>query len=123
MENIRKAEVRFVWDTTWIRAESTGYAANVFSFFLESRAKYVLSILQRAPDLAQLTLRWHDTANDAGSQMLMQDILEQFVCNLSATIDTKTHIIASDLRPNAKSIAGKRRLEFQAIVDNPPEAF
>ena len=123
MENIRKAEVTFVWDTTWIRAESTGYAASVFSFFLQSRADYVLKILKQAPDLEQLVIHWHDSAEDEEAQGLMQEILEKFVCNLQATIDTKAHIIASDSKPHSRSIAGKRRLEFQGIVDHPPEAF
>jgi hypothetical protein len=123
MENIRKTEVTFVWDTTWIRAESTGYAASVFSFFLQSRADYVLKILQQAPDLDHVVIHWHDTAEDEEAQGLMQDILEKFVCNLQATIDTRPHIIASDSKPHFKSIAGKRRLEFQSIVDNPPDAF
>jgi hypothetical protein len=123
MENIRKAEVRFVWDTTWIRAESTGYAANVFGYFLQTRADYVLKILQQAPDLEQVVIHWHDSANDEEAQLLMQDILEKFVSYLVATIDTQAHIIASDAKPHPKSIAGKRRLEFQGIVDNPPECF
>lgn len=118
MENIRKAEITFVWDTTWIRAEPSGYAINVFPFFLEQRADFVLKILQQAPDLDQVTIHWHDSAEDDAAKTTMADIIEKFVLNVRAQIKTEEHYIASDAKPHAKSIAGKRRVEFQDIMDS-----
>ncbi|KAF2242445.1 hypothetical protein BU26DRAFT_524559 [Trematosphaeria pertusa] len=120
MESIRKAEVTFVWDSTWIRSESTGFAGNVFPALLMNRAEYVVKILKQAPYLKDVLIYWHDSAQDVQSEMLKNDVLEAFL-NLKGDIRVEEHYIASDAKPHVKSTAGKRRIEFQNIIDNPPE--
>lgn len=123
MENIKNAEITFVWDTTWIRAESTGFAGAVFPVFLKSRADFILEILLRAPELQKLKIIWHDSAQDDGAMQLRADTLEPFIMNLNVDVETEDHYIAPDAKPRASSGAGKQRLEFQALFDNGCETF
>lgn len=123
MENIKKAEITFVWDTTWIRAEPSGFAGAVFPVLLKSRVDFILEILLRAPELKEVKIHWHDSAEDDGAKQLRADTLEQFILNLRAVVETEDHYIAPDAKPRAKSRAGKQRLEFKAIIDNGCETF
>jgi hypothetical protein len=41
MENVRKVEAMFVWDTTWLRAEETGCAEAIFPALLRQRSDFV----------------------------------------------------------------------------------
>jgi hypothetical protein len=41
MENVRKVEATFAWDTTWLRADETGYAGAVFPALLRQRSDFV----------------------------------------------------------------------------------
>ncbi|KAF2443206.1 hypothetical protein P171DRAFT_363654 [Karstenula rhodostoma CBS 690.94] len=123
MENIKSAEITFVWDTTWIRAESTGFAGAVFPVLLKSRVDFILEILLRAPELEKLKITWHDSAQDDGAMQLRADTLEPFIMNLHATVETEDHYIAPDAKPRASSRAGKQRLEFKALFDNGCETF
>ncbi|KAF1976180.1 hypothetical protein BU23DRAFT_42606 [Bimuria novae-zelandiae CBS 107.79] len=123
MENIKKAEITFVWDTTWIRAEESGFAGAVFPVFLQNRANFILEILLRAPELENVLIHWHDSAEDDGAKQLRADTLEPFILNLKAKVDIQDHYITPDTKPRAKSRAGKQRLEFKAIIDNGCETF
>ncbi len=123
MTNIKRAVVTFAWDTAWIRAETTGFADAVFPSLLEELAACVLSILHQASELEQLVIHWHDSADDDGAKALRADILERFLLNLKADIKMEDHIIASDAKPHAESIAGRLRKEFQSIFDNGCETF
>ncbi|KAJ4363086.1 hypothetical protein N0V83_010206 [Neocucurbitaria cava] len=116
MENIRKVEVTFVWDTTWIRADTTGCVDAIFPALLRQRANFVYKILQQAPDLQEVVIHWHDSARDHESANLRIDVLEPFD-NLPATVEIIEHYIPADSKPNSRSIAGKRRVEFQNILD------
>lgn len=116
MENIRKVEVLFVWDTTWLRAEETGCADAIFPALLRQRGDFVHRILSQAPDLREVTIHWHDSAQDNESANFMLDILAPFH-TLNANVQIKEHYIAADAKPHKNSIAGQRRLEFQRIVD------
>lgn len=116
MENIRKVEALFVWDTTWLRAEETGCAEAIFPALLRQRADFVHQILSQAPDLREVTIHWHDSAQDNESANFMLDILAPFH-SLNPNVQIKEHYIAADARPHKNSIAGQRRLEFQRIVD------
>ncbi|KAH7382725.1 hypothetical protein DE146DRAFT_623277 [Phaeosphaeria sp. MPI-PUGE-AT-0046c] len=116
MENIRKVEVLFVWDTTWLRAEETGCAEAIFPALLRQRADFVHQILSQAPDLREVTVHWHDSAEDNESANFMLDILAPFH-SLNANMQIKEHYIAANTKPHKNSIAGQRRLEFQRIVD------
>lgn len=116
MENIRKVEVTFVWDTTWLRADSTGSAEAIFPALLRQRSDFVNQILLQAPDLKEVTIHWHDSAQDNESAIFMLDILAPFHA-LNAIVKIEEHYIAADAKPHERSIAGKRRLEFQAIID------
>jgi hypothetical protein len=116
MENIRKVEVTFVWDTTWLRAEETGQAAAIFPALLRQRSDFVFQILSQAPDLKEVTVHWHDSAQDNESANFMLDVLAPFH-SLSATVKIEEHYIAVDAKPRKRSIAGKRRVEFQNIMD------
>lgn len=117
MENIRKVEVTFVWDTTWIRAEESSFAANIFPALLRQRSDFVLKILSQAPDLKEVTVHWHDSAQDDESANFMLEILAAFH-SLPATVKIEEHYIAIDAKPRKRSIAGKQRVEFQSIMDN-----
>lgn len=116
MENIRKVEVLFVWDNAWLRAEETGCANAIFPALLRQRGDFVHQILSQAPDLREVTIHWHDSAQDNESANFMLDILAPFH-SLNANVQIKEHYIAADARPHKNSIAGQRRLEFQRIVD------
>jgi hypothetical protein len=63
-----------------------------------------------------VTIHWHDSAQDDESLNLMLDILAPFH-SLNVNVTIKEHYIAADAKPNKRSIAGQRRVEFQAIVD------
>ena len=123
MLNIKKAEITFVWDTTWLRAEESGFAAAVFPVFLQNRVDFVVSVLLRAPELESVVIHWHDSARDDGAMQLRADTIEPFIMNLAANVDIKDHYIEPDAKPRAKSRAGKQRLEFKAIIDNGCETF
>jgi hypothetical protein len=116
MENIRKVEVTFAWDTTWLRAEETGYAKATFPALLRQRSEFVYLILLKAPELEKLTIHWHDSAQDNESANFMLDILAAFH-TLKGEVKIQEHYIAADTKPYKKSVAGKRRIEFQAIAD------
>ncbi|KAL6711042.1 hypothetical protein ACN47E_006917 [Coniothyrium glycines] len=116
MENIRKVEVTFVWDTTWIRADDSGTVGAIFPALLDQRASFVYSILAQAPDLKSVVVNWHDSAQDNESANLMLDTLVRFH-TLHANVKINEHYIAADDTPHKRSIAGKRRVEFQNILD------
>ncbi|EOA83884.1 uncharacterized protein SETTUDRAFT_92623 [Exserohilum turcica Et28A] len=116
IHNIRRVEAVFVWDSTWIRAEETGVVGAVFPALLQQRASFLYKILSQAPDLHELVIHWHDSAQDHESANLMTDTLGPFY-TLPATVKVKEHYIAADSRPSKRSIAGRRRVEFQNIVD------
>ncbi|OAG01320.1 uncharacterized protein CC84DRAFT_186357 [Paraphaeosphaeria sporulosa] len=123
MEHIKNAEIIFVWDSTWIRAEETGFAGAVFPVLLKSRVDFILEILLRAPELEKLKIIWHDSAQDDGAMQLRADTLEPFIMNLKAVVETEDHYIAPDAKPRASSRAGKQRLEFKTLFDNGCETF
>lgn len=116
MENVRKVEVLFSWDTTWLRADTTGCAEAIFPALLRQRSEFVHKILSQAPDLKDVTIHWHDSAEDNESANFMLDILAPFH-SLNARVTIKEHYIAANAKPNSRSIAGQRRVEFQAIMD------
>lgn len=116
MENIRKAEITFVWDTTWIRADTTGCVEAIFPALLRQRSNFVYQILMQAPDLREVVIHWHDSAQDNESANLRIDILEPFD-NLPVSLNIVEHYIDAEAKPHDRSIAGKRRVEFQNIVD------
>ena len=117
MEDIRKVEVTFVWDTTWLRSEQAGCAAAIFPALLRQRAIFVTNILTQAPCLRQVTVHWHDSAEDEEAQDIMNDVLAGFLC-LGVDFKLKTHYIAAEAKPYKKSIAGRQRVEFQRIIDD-----
>lgn len=117
MGDIRKVEVTFVWDTTWLRSEQAGYANVIFPALLRQRALFVVGILAQAPNLSNVTIHWHDSVQDDESVDLMNDVLMGFL-GLNAEVKVETHYIAPDAKPYKRSIAGRRRTEFQDIVDN-----
>jgi hypothetical protein len=95
---------------------------HIFDFLLQERIDFVMSILEQAPELEQVVVHWHDTEEDDSSQRFMSDICEKFL-GLKASIKVEQHLIASDVKPRRNSIAGKRRIEFQNIIDSKLEAF
>ena len=117
MEDIRKVEVTFVWDTTWLRSGQADCAAAIFPALLRQRAIFVTGILAQAPNLSQVSIHWYDSAQDEEAVDLMNDVLMGFL-GLDADVKVETHYIAADAKPHGKSIAGKQRVEFQRIVDN-----
>lgn len=117
MEDIRRVEITFVWDTTWLRSDQADCAAAIFPALLRQRAIFVAGILAQAPNLSEVTIHWHDSAEDEESVDLMNDVLAGFL-GLDATVKVEPHYIAADAKPYRKSIAGKQRVEFQRIIDN-----
>ena len=116
MEDIRKVEVTFVWDSTWLRSEPADCAAAIFPALLRQRASFVVSILEQAPNLSSVLIHWHDSAEDGESVDFMNDVLLGFL-GLKADVEVEPHYIAADAKPYRKSVAGRRRIEFQNIVD------
>lgn len=116
MENIRKAEVTFAWDSTWIRADMTGCVEAIFPALLRQRSEFVYQILSQAPDLKEVVIHWHDSADDGESASLRLDLLDRYY-SLAAEIQVVEHYIAPEVKPRKTTIAGKRRLEFQSILD------
>ncbi|KAF2824298.1 hypothetical protein CC86DRAFT_371664 [Ophiobolus disseminans] len=116
MENVRKVEVMFVWDTAWLRADHMGFAQAIFPALLRQRSDFVYKILAQAPDLNEVTIDWHDSAHDDDSSNFMLDILAPFH-DLNATVKINEHYIAADAKPHKRSVAGKQRHQFQQIVD------
>ncbi|KAF3043636.1 hypothetical protein E8E12_002599 [Didymella heteroderae] len=117
MEDVRKVEVTFVWDSTWLRSDRADCAAAIFPALLRQRAIFVTSILALAPNLSEVTIHWHDSAEDEEAFDLMNDVLVGFL-GLDATVKVEPHYIAADAMPYRNSIAGKQRVEFQRIVNN-----
>ncbi|KAF1960549.1 hypothetical protein CC80DRAFT_259196 [Byssothecium circinans] len=125
VENIKKAEITFVWDSTWIRAQAKipdSTVAAVYPWMLDERAKFVLQILQQAPELEQVVIHWHDSSDDEEAQFLMNDICARFL-ELKANVKVESHLVASEVIPHRKSIIGRRRVEFQSLVDRQQEVF
>jgi hypothetical protein len=58
MENIRKVDITFVWDSAWIRADTTDCIGAVFPALLRQRSSFVYSILLQAPDLREVVIHW-----------------------------------------------------------------
>ncbi|KAJ8110538.1 hypothetical protein OPT61_g6646 [Boeremia exigua] len=116
MEDIRKVQIGFVWDTTWLRSEQAGCAAAIFPALLRQRANFVVGILAQAPSLSEVNIHWHDSAQDDEAMDLMDDVLMPFL-NLNAAVTVKTHYISTDAKPHRKSVAGVQRVRFQQIVD------
>jgi hypothetical protein len=116
MENVRKVAVLFAWDTTWLRADDTGCAEAIFPALLRQRSDFVYRILSQAPDLKEVTIHWHDSAQDNESANFMLDILAPFH-SLNVHLAIKEHYIATDAKPHKRSIVGQRRVEFQSIMD------
>lgn len=117
MRHIRKVEVAFIWDTTWLRSDQAGDAGAIFPALLRQRAAFVIGILARAPNLCGVTVHWYDSAKDEESVDLMNEILIGFL-GLNVDIKLKSRYIAADATPCSKSIAGRRRVGFQNLVDN-----
>ncbi|RAR06132.1 hypothetical protein DDE82_003480 [Stemphylium lycopersici] len=116
MENIRKVEVTFAWDSTWIRADTTGCVEDIFPALLGQRAIFVHQILLQAPDLREVLIQWHDSAQDNESASLMLETLAPFH-TLPATVKIEEHYINAEAKPRKHTVAGKRRVEFQNILD------
>ncbi|XP_014559157.1 hypothetical protein COCVIDRAFT_35697 [Bipolaris victoriae FI3] len=104
MRNIRKAEVKFVWDSVWIRTDTTGLAEAVFPALLQQRAIFVYKIL-------------YDSVQDNESANLKMEVLKHFQ-TLAATVQVEEHYLAPDAKPKKHSIAGKRRLEFESFLSD-----
>lgn len=117
MEDIRKVEITFVWDSTWLRSDRADCAAAIFPALLRQRAIFVTSILAQAPNLSEVTIHWHDSADDEEAVDLTNDVLMGFL-GLDATVKVEPHYIAADAKPYRHSTAGKQRVEFQRIVNN-----
>lgn len=116
MQNIRKVLVIFPWDTAWLRAHTANHVEAIFPALLRQRSACILDILTRAPRLKQVTIHWHDSAQDEESGSLMQDVLAGFH-NLPVTMNIQEHYILASSKPPSKSIAGITRMEFQGILD------
>lgn len=67
-------------------------------------------------NITDLTSLRHDSAQDDESTNLMLDNLEPFH-TLPATVKVVEHYIVADATPRKRSVAGKRRVEFQNILD------
>lgn len=113
-ENIRKVEIKFVWDTEWMRSQD--WVEGVFQALLRQRALFVLNILKAAPELNEIVIHWHDSINDDDSSILKLEIAEGFL-SLPANVKLEEHYLRPGTKPHRKSIAGRKRLEFQRIVD------
>ncbi|ORX91863.1 hypothetical protein BCR34DRAFT_271431 [Clohesyomyces aquaticus] len=116
IENIRRVDVTFVWDTVWLR-ESDAFES-IYQAMLRQRAEFVVGILKRAPELTNVTIHWHDSVNDDESEALKLDVLEGFLTfSDRANVKLEEHYLAPGEEPDSKSLAGMQRMEFQRILD------
>ena len=67
-------------------------------------------------------LEWHDSINDAMSDEFKNDVLSDFL-NLPAQIKMEEHYLKEGETPYKKSTAGRKRVEFQQIVDNDMQLY
>lgn len=117
MQNIRKVDVLFFWDTTWLRGTADEAIMSIFPALLRQRATFIRKILAQAPDLRGVTVHWCDTAQDIDSTMFKLDIVEQFN-DLSAMVKVDESYVPADYIPPKHCLVGKFRREYQRIVDD-----
>lgn len=63
LNNIRKAEVTFVWDTTWIRKDTTGRSQTILPALLRQRGMVVYQALNAALELSEVVIHWYAQAS------------------------------------------------------------
>lgn len=115
MENIRKIEIQFAWDSEWLRG-TDGVWPELFEAMLRLRAMHVVSILHRAPHLQDILIIWHDSIMDNESTALKLEIIDMFD-SLAANIKVEEYFLTPGEKPRRRSVQGRRRLEFQSILD------
>jgi hypothetical protein len=123
-ESVRKVEVKFVWDTEWIRAHSNGFD-DLFESLLHMRADHVIQVLRRAPELREVVIDWHDSINDDRSTNLKHNISEKFtelaeeklMQDKFITVNMNEHYLEAGKKPHRKSTLGRKRIEFQTFAD------
>jgi len=116
MVNINKAEVTFVWDSSWIKADTSETAPRILPELLYTRAKFIVRILQKASKLEYLIIHWHDSAQDDEATNLMAEVLGLFVLNLNAIVKTENHYAAPNYNPPPDSRLHWQRSEFEEIL-------
>ncbi|CBX90885.1 hypothetical protein IAQ61_002356 [Plenodomus lingam] len=114
IESIRKIEVTFVWDSAWMHTDTTGYVDEIFPALLRQRTSLVIQILQQAPELREVIVHWHDSAQEDADGALRLDVFEYFVF-LNANVQFKEYYVAG--KPKRNSIVGRQRMEYQNILD------
>lgn len=63
LENVRKAELAFFWDSTWVRTRDTkGLVQAIFPALLWQRASFVYQALKQAPNLREVVIHWYAEA-------------------------------------------------------------
>jgi hypothetical protein len=88
----------------------------VFPSFIRQRAAFVLETLRKAPELQKVTFEWHDSINDDLSEGFKGEILMDFL-GLPAEIIATEHYLKEGETPDKRSTIGRKRIEFQQIVD------
>jgi len=69
LDNIRKAEVTFVWDTSYIRRDTTGRSRAILPALLRQRGKVVYQALTRALELREVVIHWYaEATNDPDAE-------------------------------------------------------
>jgi len=58
MKNIRKVDITFVWDSAWIRADTTDSIEAIFPALLRQRSHFVYEILLQVPNLREVVIHW-----------------------------------------------------------------
>ncbi|KAF2268659.1 hypothetical protein CC78DRAFT_529673 [Lojkania enalia] len=120
VESIRRVEVKFVWDTAWLRASDA--IEEIYQAMCRQRAWCVSAILQRAPSLKELKIIWHDSAQDGAATAFKADIFENF-WGLFANIAVEEHYLSDGETPHSNTPAGKQRLEFEEILASGRDYF
>jgi hypothetical protein len=116
-ECIRKIEIKFVWDTQWLRSPACNGFESIFQCLLRERVAAIAVALQRAPELKELTLDWQDSLQDYESVTFQLDILQK-LSGLPVKAILKENYLAPGQKPADKSAIGNMRRDLQSTADN-----
>ncbi|KAF2434756.1 hypothetical protein EJ08DRAFT_656981 [Tothia fuscella] len=88
IEQIRKMELTFVWDSEWLSAKSTpngdGLPADLqetwaFGYYLGERIEKTIELLRASPELRSITIQWHDSERTPQSEAFMTEKVMPFL--------------------------------------------
>jgi hypothetical protein len=114
IENVRKVEVTFVYDSDCLENNDMAIA-DIFEAMLDQRSRHVVKVLTQAPDLKKVDILWYDSSAKASAIVRKNEVLSHFR-NLPAEIDIQESILPPGVEPDDDSMQGQQRDTFREIV-------